>query len=202
MNAQEEYLKDRMDYWTGEYLKYKIKNDDGKGYVILPSPLLEKKVSKVFSANRVVLILHAVFIIATAVAVFVAAVSNSLPHAWQADAALGVTLLTAVAGGTVAVTKFLNGSQAVDAQQASIKVDTNQQEHEKWLVSAGVHPANFLPTVVDTSTTEPITDGDEFSDLPPESSRTPDGATVTDVTDVTDTSNADSSAAVAPTPQA
>ncbi len=74
------------------------------------------------SANRVVLILHFIFIVATCAVVFITAIKGSLPTDWQADAAFAVTLLGAIAGGTVAVNKFLTGSQQFDALQSQEKI--------------------------------------------------------------------------------
>lgn len=77
--------------------------------------------SKLLPANRVVLILHYVFIVATAAAILIAAVSGSLPHSWQANVAVAVSIATAIAGGTVAVTKFLDGAQKSEALTANAR---------------------------------------------------------------------------------
>jgi hypothetical protein len=69
-------------------------------------------------ANRVVLLLHLVFVIATAAGIFIASISHSLPLSWQANVAGGATILGAIASATVAVTKFLDGSQKSEALQA------------------------------------------------------------------------------------
>lgn len=76
--------------------------------------------TKLFSANRVALILHSAFIVLTAASVFVAAVNHSLPKSWQANAAAAVVLLGGLAAATVAVTKFLDGSQKSEALQARV----------------------------------------------------------------------------------
>jgi hypothetical protein len=70
-------------------------------------------------ANRVVLLLHLVFVIATAAGIFIASISHSLPLSWQANVAGGATILGALAAATVAVTKFLDGSQKSEALGAS-----------------------------------------------------------------------------------
>jgi hypothetical protein len=74
------------------------------------------------SANRVVLFLHGAFIVATAAVVFITALKGSLPAAWQPDVAFAVTLLGSIAAGTVAVNKFLTGSQKFDALQSQEKI--------------------------------------------------------------------------------
>jgi hypothetical protein len=74
------------------------------------------------SANRVVLFLHGAFIVATAAVVFITALKGSLPTAWQPDVAFAVTLLGAIAAGTVSVSKFLTGSQKFDALQSQEKI--------------------------------------------------------------------------------
>lgn len=66
--------------------------------------------SKWFTASRIVLVLHAIFVVATVVAIFIATVSNSLPVSWQKTAAAAVVLLGAIASATVAVHKWLDGN--------------------------------------------------------------------------------------------
>lgn len=87
--------------------------------------------SKLFSVNRVVLILHAIFVVATAVVVFVTAIQGSLPTAWGPAIAFGLGIVSAVAGGTVAVTKFLQGSQAVDQQKHEVSLLQLKHAHDQ-----------------------------------------------------------------------
>lgn len=75
---------------------------------------MKKKVT----ANRVVLFLHGAFVVTTAAGLFVAEVNKNLPTKWQATAGIVVGILGSVAAGTVAVVKFLDGSQKYDALQA------------------------------------------------------------------------------------
>jgi hypothetical protein len=65
-------------------------------------------------ANRVALILHAIFVIATVAVIFVTTLQGDLPKAWQPDVAFAVTILGGLAAATVAVYKFLGGSQNWD----------------------------------------------------------------------------------------
>lgn len=70
------------------------------------------------SANRVVLILHYAFVVLTALGIFIATVSHSLPASWQKSLVAGATIVGALAASTVAVTKFLDGSQKSEALNA------------------------------------------------------------------------------------
>lgn len=86
------------------------------------------KLSKLFSANRVVLVAHSVFMVATVAAVFLATVNHSLPSKWQNTVAAAVTLITGIAGGTAAVTKFLDGSQKFDALQSQERLGSSSYQ--------------------------------------------------------------------------
>lgn len=105
------------------------------------------------SANRVVLLLHSVFIVATAAAIFVAAVSGSLPKTWQATVAAGVGILGAIAAATVAVTKFLDGSQKSEALQRAAALSPI------YATSGGGTSATVAFTPVTFTTPEPDTSG-------------------------------------------
>jgi hypothetical protein len=88
--------------------------------------------TKLFPVNRVVLILHAAFVVATAAVVFVAALQGSLPHAWQPAAALAATVLGGLAAASATTIKFLDGSQKSEALQAAPPVP-EQLDPQTWL---------------------------------------------------------------------
>lgn len=79
-------------------------------------------------ANRVVLGLHITFLVAAASSALIATVNHSLPASWQKTAAAGGVLLGAIAGMTVAVTKFLDGAQKSEALQAAVAAPVTKPE--------------------------------------------------------------------------
>lgn len=95
-------------------------------------------------ANRVVLILHGVFVVLTAAGVFIAAVHDSIPAKWQADIALAGTIIAALAAGTVAVVKFLDGSQkseALDKTQPAAAVAVELPGPDVEIPTSQIHKA-------------------------------------------------------------
>lgn len=152
-------------------------------------------------ANRVVLALHTVFVVATAVVIFIAAMNDSLPKAWAPTVALIVAVLGAVAAGCTAVIKFLDGSQKFDALQArNQSLTPNEARELGGFRSGGVLPAGVTTgtqntaigdTAISSKPTKPETarradpppgvpqvvveedpvDGDEEDDEPPEPRR-------------------------------
>lgn len=100
--------------------------------------------SKYFTANRVVLALHIVFMIATGVGLFIAGVSHSFPKAWQPDVAVVLGVLSTIAGSTVTVTKFLDGSQKLDQLKS-------QERIANPVVASGSGTRITLPNVGNTT---------------------------------------------------
>lgn len=105
------------------------------------APSETPKKTPLLSANRVVLIVHGIFIVATVVSLFVAAVSNSLPHAWQPDVAIAIGILGGIISGTVAVNKFLDGSQKWEAIQAGVVPTSVTQQFSGQIASAQAIPS-------------------------------------------------------------
>jgi cytochrome c peroxidase len=100
--------------------------------------------TKLFPVNRVVLILHAAFVVATAAAVFVAALQGSLPHAWQPNVALAATVLGGLAAASATTIKFLDGSQKSEALQAAAPVAEPYLEQPDYLPEHALSPVQPL----------------------------------------------------------
>lgn len=75
--------------------------------------------SKLFPANRVVLLLHGTLVVLTIVGIYIAAVQGSLPKSWQANVALAAGVVAALVAGTTTVLKFLDGAQKSEALQVT-----------------------------------------------------------------------------------
>lgn len=70
---------------------------------------------KWLTMNRVVLIFHGIITVGTIATILVLEVNKSLPHKWQDNVASVGAVIAGLVAGSVAVVKYLDGSQKFDA---------------------------------------------------------------------------------------
>lgn len=122
------------------------------------------KLKRALPANRIAVILHGTFVFLTALGVFIATISKSLPSKWQDSVAGAAALIATLAAFTVTINKFLDGSQKWDTLQASKEVDLATLAHNSLGASNLTDDVDEPPT----SATTPDIPESEVTGITPE----------------------------------